>query len=286
MRKRCKIITKLWKIITKSPGKIKKSEAKFCRSILLLPFCENRLCLSQTIKKLNSTERGALFRHFCVSNVITTAHAHKSGVILHFFQELSNKKIKALQPKMTKIASRGSCLSFFMGQVFWQVTGTSYSRNPWPSQHSELRLDCSIPHSEGHWSYWWCQLCYSTKLPWSSFCFRVKGHFQYTRWSEEPIGGCVEVLTVVLNLSVSTRSRSKPAAPFDRRWVETSICCVIQRVWKNVSGLSQLHWSCLWGTNLGLWHWNLQQWVVFTGSENRPVSLVIKRSVREESWDI
>ena len=53
-------------------------------------------------------ERGALFRHFCVSKVITTAHAHQSGVIIHFFQELSNKKkIKALRPKMTKIASRG-----------------------------------------------------------------------------------------------------------------------------------------------------------------------------------
>ena len=61
---------------------------------------------------LNLTERGALFRHFCVSKVITTVHAHKNGAIFHFFQELSNKqkKIKALQPKMTKIASRGSCL--------------------------------------------------------------------------------------------------------------------------------------------------------------------------------
>ena len=27
-----------------------------------------------------------------------------------FFQELSNKRIKALRPKMTKIVSRGSCL--------------------------------------------------------------------------------------------------------------------------------------------------------------------------------
>ena len=78
-----------------------------CRSALLLSFCENRFCLSQLIKKLKSTERGALLQHFCVSKVITTAHAHKSGVIFHFFQELSNKKIKALRPKMTKIASRG-----------------------------------------------------------------------------------------------------------------------------------------------------------------------------------
>ena len=37
-----------------------------------------------------------------------SAHAHKSSVIFHFFQELSNKKkIKALRPNMTKIASKG-----------------------------------------------------------------------------------------------------------------------------------------------------------------------------------
>ena len=90
---------------------LKKSEATFCRSALLLSFCENRFCLSQLLKKLNSTERGALFRHFCVSKVITTAHAHKSGVIFHFFpRAFKQKKIKALRPKMTKIASRGGVL--------------------------------------------------------------------------------------------------------------------------------------------------------------------------------
>ena len=56
-------------------------------------FCENRLCLSQIIKKLNSTERGALFWHFCVSKVITTAHAHKSGVIFHFLRAFKQKKL-------------------------------------------------------------------------------------------------------------------------------------------------------------------------------------------------
>ena len=68
---------------------------------------------------LNSTERGALFRHFCVSKVITTAHAHKSGVIFHIFSRaFKQKKFKALRPKMTKIASGagggggGSCLKF------------------------------------------------------------------------------------------------------------------------------------------------------------------------------
>ena len=46
------------------------------------------------------------------ATVIITAHAHKSGVSFHIFQDLSNKnKFKKLRPKMTKIASRGSCLN-------------------------------------------------------------------------------------------------------------------------------------------------------------------------------
>ena len=102
-KKRGKIITKLWKIITKSLAKIKKSEATFCRSALLLSFCENRLCLSQSIKRLNSTERGALFWHFCVSQVITTAHAHKSGVIFLFFSRaFKPKKIKLYDQRWLK----------------------------------------------------------------------------------------------------------------------------------------------------------------------------------------
>ena len=55
-------------------------------------FSPTKISSFTVIKKLNSTERGALFRHFCVSKVIATAHAHKSGVIFHFCQELSNKK--------------------------------------------------------------------------------------------------------------------------------------------------------------------------------------------------
>ena len=85
----------------------------FCRSALLFLICKNRVCLSQLIQKLNSMERGALFRHFCVSKVVTTAHAHKSGVIFHIFpRAFKQKKIKALWLKMTKIASKGSCLNF------------------------------------------------------------------------------------------------------------------------------------------------------------------------------
>ena len=76
----------------KSLANINKSEANFCKSALLLSLCENRLCLSQIIKKLNSTERGALFWHFCVSKVITTAHAHKSGVTFHIFPRAFKQK--------------------------------------------------------------------------------------------------------------------------------------------------------------------------------------------------
>ena len=48
------------------------------------------------------------FDIFASPKVITTAHAHKSGVIFYFLpRAFKQKKIKALRPKMTKIASRG-----------------------------------------------------------------------------------------------------------------------------------------------------------------------------------
>ena len=64
--------------------------------------------------KPHSTKGGAFFRHtflfcICVYKVVTTAHTHKSDVIFHFFQDLSNKKrFKELRLKMTKTASRGT----------------------------------------------------------------------------------------------------------------------------------------------------------------------------------
>ena len=89
-----------------------KSKRSFNLLKPLLSCCKNRFRLSQLIKILNSMERGALFRHFCVSKVITTAHAHNSGVIFHIFKSFQTKKIKALRPKTTEIASRGgSCLN-------------------------------------------------------------------------------------------------------------------------------------------------------------------------------
>ena len=52
--------------------------------------------------------QGAIFRQFCVSKMIITAHAYKSGGIFHILLELWTKqKIKALRPKMTKNATRG-----------------------------------------------------------------------------------------------------------------------------------------------------------------------------------
>ena len=66
----------LWKIITKSWRKKKKSETRFSRSALLLSFFYNRFCLLQFVKKLNLTKRGTLFRHFCASKMISIAHEH------------------------------------------------------------------------------------------------------------------------------------------------------------------------------------------------------------------
>ena len=62
---------------------------------------------------------------------MTTAHAHKSGVIFHFFSKTfqTKKKIKALRPKMTKIASRGPALTIKVSRdkitvrIGYRVTG-------------------------------------------------------------------------------------------------------------------------------------------------------------------
>ena len=66
-----------------------------------------------SLKNLNSTKRGAFFRHFCVSKVITTAHAHKSGVIFHIFstpfkQEDSFLSFSILRPLPFRTAENTS----------------------------------------------------------------------------------------------------------------------------------------------------------------------------------
>ena len=68
---------------------------------------QNRLCLSQLIKKLNSRERGALFRHFCVSKDDHRCACAQKWCHISFFPRDSNKKIKGLRPKITKIDSSG-----------------------------------------------------------------------------------------------------------------------------------------------------------------------------------
>ena len=113
LKERGKIITKLWKIITKSQGKIKKSETAFCRSALLLLFCENCFCLSQLIKKLNSTEQGALFRHFASPRWSPLRMRTKVVSIFIFFQELSNKKkLRLYDQRWLKSLKGGGVLSF------------------------------------------------------------------------------------------------------------------------------------------------------------------------------
>ena len=56
-----------------------------------LSCCKKTLLgIPSNIKKLNSNERGALFRHFCVSKVITLRMRTKVVSFLNFSQELSN----------------------------------------------------------------------------------------------------------------------------------------------------------------------------------------------------
>ena len=64
------------------------------------------LLRASLLKKLNSTKRGAFFRRFCVSKVITSVQAHKSGVIIHIFRRAFKQKMQGAVTKMTKIASR------------------------------------------------------------------------------------------------------------------------------------------------------------------------------------
>ena len=60
-------------------------------------------------KKVKFDGARCLSRHFCVSKVITTVHAHKSAIIFHIFPKAFTKKLSSTT-KMTKIAARGSGL--------------------------------------------------------------------------------------------------------------------------------------------------------------------------------
>ena len=92
-------------------AKIKNFEAWFCRSALLLSFCENRFRLLRFIKKLNPTKRGAFFRLFCVSKVTSIAHAHTSGVIFYIFpRHFKQTKLSSCNQRWLKKPPRGPAL--------------------------------------------------------------------------------------------------------------------------------------------------------------------------------
>ena len=122
-----KIITNIERSQLSPQAKIKNFEATFCRFALLLSFCKNRFRLLRFIKKLNSTELGAFFRHFCVSKVITTAHAHKCGVFNSVLCQptttLAKKIETATQAKLhTRACSREHApvpLGARLSQFFW-----------------------------------------------------------------------------------------------------------------------------------------------------------------------
>ena len=189
-KKRGTMVTKLWNILNfNSPQtKIKNFEASFCRFALLLSFCENLFRLVRLVKKLNSPKRGAFFQHFCVSNVITTAHAHKSGVIFHILpRPFEQKRGKKLRPKMTEIASRGgsclkpSCLneySLFLLSVLierLQVTGFYLDFK------SNGKLGWRIMFAGNH-PHVTAVYLHSEQMTRRRQNFRHK--YRYTRWSE------------------------------------------------------------------------------------------------------
>ena len=74
-------------------------------------------CSFPLINKLISMGRGAIFQHFCIWKVITTARAPASCHFLYFSralkqqqQQQQQQQNKALRPKMAKRASMGPAL--------------------------------------------------------------------------------------------------------------------------------------------------------------------------------
>ena len=94
----------------------------FCISALLLSFCENLLCLSQFIKKLNSTTGDAFSTFRRLPRVITTAHAHKMGVILHVFpRPFKQKNLRRQDPlEAILVIFARSFLKLFLFERSWE----------------------------------------------------------------------------------------------------------------------------------------------------------------------
>ena len=82
------------------------------------------------------------FDIFASFKVITIAHAHKSGVIFHIFpRAFKQKKIKALLPKITKIASRWSCVERSLPP--WAIFLIFTRNRPWKSE-DHLSAPCFL----------------------------------------------------------------------------------------------------------------------------------------------
>ena len=161
-------------------------------------------------------ERGALFRHFCVSKVITIGHAHKSGVIFIFFKNFQIKQIKTLWPNMTKIASRGSCLnrSFLLFTKFafcrQSQAEPNFSQGPWrPSRHALSIARQSFFGWAGGWlvsAVFWSGIEKSFDFPdrfrnekWNVRANSVREHQHF----QSPLSYCAHALSSVAKSSLT-----------------------------------------------------------------------------------
>ena len=108
----------------------------FCTSALLLSLCENHFCLSQLLKALNSMERGAPFRYFCVSKVITTAYAHKSGSFSYIFifcvgtNVGESKRVKHFESAVRRTSKRERCVKELVNNHHTLERTSKVKKNP------------------------------------------------------------------------------------------------------------------------------------------------------------
>ena len=133
----------------------------FCRSTILLSFCEKPRPTPPTSKpfvsiainkKVKFDGARCPFSTFLRLQGDQHCACAQKGVIFHFFSRaFKQKKIKALRPKMTKIASRGSCLRLPL-TIFralhlrrWSSSTLNMRAVHW---NRIFRSHCSKPHSK------------------------------------------------------------------------------------------------------------------------------------------
>ena len=103
---------------------LKILEAKFCRSTIRLSFCENRFCRSIAMNKKSFIRLSEVpfFDIFAFSKW-STLRMRTKVVSFFVFSKSFQTKNKALRPKMTKRASRGSYLGWFKKRYFHHQIG-------------------------------------------------------------------------------------------------------------------------------------------------------------------